>query len=420
VSACVWSCGGSTEGPEDGSPGDAQDAAAADAGGGAADTGGASDSHADSGGPGSDATVNDSGESRADSGVPFDATAADSALGDSAVDSQVFDAPPDTMAGDSGVTDSGTVGTGDGGTGDGAVGDAATEDGGPSDDAGDASPSLDSGGESDGSEDGGADAADAADAAVSFVRACGGSDPPPVYLITNSGHIYPLSLSTLTVGTAIAPDCPSGAGGAPNSMGIDNAGNAYIDYSNGTVQIVNLGTAACTEAPFAQPPASALAIHFIQNGPDAGGRETLYVANQDGNPATLYSVGLPAWTTTSVGPVGGSSPVAIPEFTGSDDGTMYALYADQTSWDLHIATVDRQTAALSNDYDINIGDAGLNDPQWGVAGYAFIEWNGTFYVFFSEPTVTYVYAFVPPSTLTLVQTFTGAGISGVSKTGCSP
>ena len=56
---------------------------------------------------------------------------------------------------------------------------------------------------------------------------------------------------------------------------------------------------------------------------------------------------------------------------------------------------------------------------------AFIEWQGTFYIFYGVPSghstgTGYVYSYSPAGTVTLITTLPNALFYGASKTGCSP
>jgi hypothetical protein len=377
---------------------------------------------------GNDATI-DSGtgamdsSTAADTGARLDSGTADSAPSrDSGTDANVADSNAgDSNVADSNVSDSNLV--------------DAHEDAPSTGDTGADAPSEDSssGGDSataDASEDAPSDAAgqDAADAGPSFVRACNGATAPPVFVLDGkTGNLYTFDLTNFTFGTTITLGCTTAINN-PNSIAIDGAGNSLIEYADQSVQSFNLATSVCTYDPAGVLPGAAgfYALHYVHNAGGSG--ETLYAANQDGTSATLYSITVPedggTWTSTPVGllmPKGGTAAqaIAIPDLAGSDDGTLYALYANTTTFDLHIATVSRTDATLSNDVDINPSTGtnanALFDPNFTVT-YDFIEWQGTFYIFYGDT----VYSYSAGTGLAVVTSKPGATFYGASKTDCSP
>lgn len=242
-----------------------------------------------------------------------------------------------------------------------------------------------------------------------------------VYVITETNDLFSFYPPTLAF-TRIGPlSCPAQPGTTPFSMAVDRQGIGRSVFSDGTLYLVDMRTAACKGTTF-QPDQlgfQTFCMGYAANGGDAGDAgETLYVA--ECNVMTIPppdSMGLATLDTTSltlsfVGPF--SPPIRGPELTGTGDGRLFGFYTNPTGSGSHIVQIDRSTGAILQDYALQIGTP--ND------GYAFAFWGGVFWVFtFSGPTLPTIVTRFDPVTLSETMVAGMAeGVVGAGVSTCAP
>ncbi len=242
-----------------------------------------------------------------------------------------------------------------------------------------------------------------------------------IYVITETNDLFSFYPPTLAF-TRIGPlSCAAQPGATPFSMAVDRQGIGRSVFSDGTLYLVDMRTAACKSTTF-QPDQigfQTFCMGYAANGGDAGDAgETLYVA--ECNVATFPppdSRGLATLDTTTltlgyVAPF--SPPIRGPELTGTGDGRLFGFYTNPTGSGSHIVQIDRATGALLQDYPLQIGTP--ND------GYAFAFWGGVFWVFtFSSPTLpTIVTRFDPATRSETMVTSMPEGVVGAGVSTCAP
>ena len=87
---------------------------------------------------------------------------------------------------------------------------------------------------------------------------------PPVFVLDARGMLYSFDLTNFTFGATLPVSCPTSVGSA-DSFGIDEWGNAYIEFSDYTVQILSLSACAGRWSSSASARSlSPLPFHFMQ------------------------------------------------------------------------------------------------------------------------------------------------------------
>lgn len=242
-----------------------------------------------------------------------------------------------------------------------------------------------------------------------------------VYVITETNDLFSFYPPTLAF-TRIGPlSCPAQPGVTPFSMAVDRLGIGRSVFSDGTLYLVDMRTAACQATAFqpGQLGFQTFCMGYAANAGDAGDAgETLYVA--ECNVATFPpppSMGLATLDTTSltlsyVAPF--SPPIRGPELTGTGDGRLFGFYTNATGSGSHIVQIDRATGALLQDYPLQVGTP--------MDGYAFAFWGGVFWVFtFSGPSLPTIVTRFDPTTRseTMVATMP-EGVVGAGVSTCAP
>lgn len=243
-----------------------------------------------------------------------------------------------------------------------------------------------------------------------------------VYVITETNDLfsfYPPTLEFTLIGPLRCPITTPSA--TPFSMAVDRQGIGRSVFSDGTLFLVDMGTAACASTTFRpmQLGWSTFCMGYAANvddGGDAG--ETLYVAecNVMGSPRP-NSLGLATLDTASLqlGFVAPFNPaIPGPELTGTSDGRLFGFYTNAVGSGSHIVQIDRTTGALLQDFPLQAGTP--------ADGYAFAFWGGVFWVFtFSgQGLPTIVTRFDPATQTETMVTTMAEGVVGAGVSTCAP
>jgi hypothetical protein len=278
-----------------------------------------------------------------------------------------------------------------------------------------------------GVEDSSADAADAEDSPeepeqdtsfpdVPVVDLCPDAGSTLVYVITQAGDLYsfyPPTLEFRRIGTI---DCSQTAG-MPFSMAVDRTGIGYSVFTDGTLHLVDMATAACKDTAFVpgQHGFLTFGMGFVANTGDAG--ETLFVA--EGNVTQTprpYSMGLANVSPTSLAltyVAAFSPPIPGPELTGTGSGQLFGFYTNAAGSGSHIVQIDPRTGKILVDYPLVTGS-----PD---DGYAFAYWGGVFWVFTdSSNALTTVTRFDPSNRSEMDVTTLADGVVGAGVSTCAP
>jgi streptogramin lyase len=190
-----------------------------------------------------------------------------------------------------------------------------------------------------------------------------------IYVIGESGVVYSFDPAAGAITAIQQPSCPKESG-SPFSMAVDRSGHAYVLYSDTNIYRVSLATGACAATPYIQDQ-----LGFDQYGmgfsTDQGGpSETLYIAG-DSN-GFLGKLDTTTYGVSIVAALPGAQPYV--ELTGTGDGRLYGLYADDPDYPpSYIVQIDKKTGLFSK--SIMLPDLALGN------GWAFGFWGGDFYVF---------------------------------------
>ncbi|HEX8795773.1 MAG TPA: hypothetical protein VF765_32710 [Polyangiaceae bacterium] len=244
-----------------------------------------------------------------------------------------------------------------------------------------------------------------------------------IYLITETNDLFSFYPPTLAFRHIGPLSCPGAGTATPFSMAVDRQGIGRSSFSDGTLYLVDMRTAACVGTTF-QPDQlgfQTFCMGYAANDADGGDAgETLYVAEcnvlQSPPPdsmglATLDTASL---TLSYVAPF--SPPIRGPELTGTGDGRLFGFYTNpnQNETGSHIVQIDRGTGAILQDYPLQVGTP--ND------GYAFAFWGGVFWVFtFSGPSLpTIVTRFDPATRSETMVASMPEGVVGAGVSTCAP
>jgi hypothetical protein len=228
-------------------------------------------------------------------------------------------------------------------------------------------------------------------------RECG-KPTSAALLFTARGTLRTFDVDTLAIGPAVTVACD--VMGLANSLGVDATGTAFMAFQNGTLELVSTKTGACARSAYANSPSSSFSTHLIHNSGVWG--ETLYVSNNDGQPANLYYVDQ-NWTPQLIGPMG--QGLENVELSGDDQGNAYAL--DMTAGTARIFALNKTTGAATNSpYVTGIPFA---------SSWSFVVIGETFYLFVGNAAWKY-----QPGGMPVLLTRFDEGIVGASLFGCAP
>lgn len=266
-------------------------------------------------------------------------------------------------------------------------------------------------------KDAGPDVVDAAPDAPE-VEDCADAGVTYIYVVTSENELksfYPPTATFSSIGTL---DCPHEMGSSPFSMAVDRKGTAYVVFRpEGELFKVSTATAACQATTFVPGQNGfvtfGMGFSTNQNGPG----ETLYVAesNFNGIPSQgLGSIDPATLDLTFITPFSPDLGNAV-ELTGTGGGRLYGLFIDANLNQSYIASIDKQTGAVTFPVAVPLGA--------NTTSFAFAFWGGDFYVFHAEssgPTVVSRYS-PKDGTLTDVATLpthvVGVGVSTCAPTG---
>jgi|HubBroStandDraft_1064217.scaffolds.fasta_scaffold02240_2 hypothetical protein len=206
-----------------------------------------------------------------------------------------------------------------------------------------------------------------------------------IYLVTSQNDLwsfYPPSLRFSRIGHL---NCPTTD--MPFSMAVDQAGIAYVLYSDGHLFRVSTATARCQATTFAvnQEQFLTFGMGYSQNPTGVG--ETLYIASdEDADSGIPARLGLIDTTAFAVHTVGAFVPqISSAELTGTGAGDLFAFYALNPA--SSSSAVSGPPSAIGQIDKANgrlLGQTVLPNVAQGC-GWAFAFWGGDFYAFVAPP-----------------------------------
>ena len=196
---------------------------------------------------------------------------------------------------------------------------------------------------------------------------------------------YPAELAFKKIGRLSCPDPGQDVGtpgklATPNSMAVDRAGTAWVNYSSGKLYKVSTADASCTATAFApgQMGNYKFGMAFSTNGGAGTKSETLYVSGitdtlQGVVGLGLSTIDLSAMKLSMLGDYSGNLAQKGAELTGTGDGKLWGFF---TTSPASLAQIDKTTGATSNVQP-------LPGVETGTA-WAFSFWGGDFW-FYTAP-----------------------------------
>ncbi len=292
-----------------------------------------------------------------------------------------------------------------------ACGSAATRSdpfpvsGGPGDEAGAATPGPDGGLLAPG------------DAAP--VPASGCSDASKlVYVVSDGNELYSFKPDALVFTKIGRLACPSDPLATPNSMAVDRAGTAWVNYSDGTLFKVSTRDASCVATGFKPGQSNFLKFGMAFSSNAAGGsEETLYVAGLTdplfGGQAGLGRIDTASLKLTFIGDYSGNLRGQGAELTGTGDAKLFGFYTTEPAT---VAQLDKSTGATS-------GNRSLAGVRTGEA-WAFSFWGGDFWFYTAqagqESQVTRLRTATDGSVAVVLPAVGGFRIVGAGVSTCAP
>lgn len=195
-----------------------------------------------------------------------------------------------------------------------------------------------------------------------------------VYLFTDEATLYsdhPPSKSLLRLGQL---QCAAGTA-HPNSMAVSQDGLGWLNYSDGSLFVVNLRTRKCTATSFVPP--AGWTDFGMGFSPDSATSvtETLFIASPQG----LAKVDLQAMRATVVGPFGGAYAGRGAELTSTPEGALFGFFVpSDLDAGMQLARVAKDTAAVSQPRAFPTLTLGAS------FAYAFSSWSPDFYLYTSS------------------------------------
>ncbi len=238
-----------------------------------------------------------------------------------------------------------------------------------------------------------------------------------VYLIgsdTNMYRFYPPTRTTTLLGPV---NCPGESGGpGVNSMAVDRAGIAYVNFQDGQLFRVSTLTLSCEATGFVPNQggfASTYGMAFSADVTDPG--EKLFVAGL-GTTQELANIDTTSFKLSPVGTF--TQPIGDSELTGSGAGDLYAFGVD-TGTGAYLARLDKANASIYSEGLLTLA----TPPNEMITDWAFAYWGGDFYFFTSTDfTTSIVSEYTPggPLTLPVVANITESAIVGAGVSTCAP
>lgn len=217
------------------------------------------------------------------------------------------------------------------------------------------------------------------------------------YVISDASELYSFSPSTQTFKKIGKLACPTDATNTPNSMAIDRAGTAYINYKDGSLFEASTTDASCKATPFVPSQAGfkKFGMAFATDGA-TGASETLYISalnDQDSSVGEGFGkIDLTSYRVTMLGDYTAPLSARGAELTGTGDGRLYGFFA--TAPDATLAQIDETKGSTSGAKDLQ----GVETQE----SWAFSFWGGAFWF--------YTAASGKPSSLSHYQPGSGTGV----------
>ncbi|MDB5213117.1 MAG: hypothetical protein JWO86_1044 [Myxococcaceae bacterium] len=219
-----------------------------------------------------------------------------------------------------------------------------------------------------------------------------------IYVLTSGQkkllRFDPAALTFTTIGDLA---CPTSAD--TFSMAVDRQGNAWVEYTDGSLFLVSTKDAHCTQTPFRgnQNQFRTFGMGFSKDANAAN--ETLFVEGE-----ALGSIDTKTYELSLIGPTG----LGISELTGTGNGLLYAFAANSG----RVVRLDKTTGKIEQTY---------RTAAIGVeVSWAFAHWGGDFWLFVGGASSSVTRYSPATDTSTVVIPDAGYVIVGAGSSTCAP
>ena len=209
-----------------------------------------------------------------------------------------------------------------------------------------------------------------------------------VYVFTSAGELAafePLTGRFRRIGPIRCPGVRRGLA-RPNSMAVDRAGTAWINYIDGPIFAVSTRDGTCRETGYTpgQHGFWHLGMAYVSTGPTLSG-ETLFISGGErgsnfedfgignaGGPGGLARIEN-GEKVVPIAPFTGRLNGRLAELTGTGDGRLFGFFSTRPAT---LAEIDPATAAIKSERTL----PGISAPS----AWAHAFWGGRFYLFWSR------------------------------------
>lgn len=227
-----------------------------------------------------------------------------------------------------------------------------------------------------------------------------------IYVIDKTKQLHrfdPVSGEFTRIGEV---DCGEFSDTTPSSMAMSTLGFALVNYSDNSLQAVDIDDAGCSESAWVPGTGGFERFGMGYVADTRGGTETLYISNAD----TLATLNTDTWRVTAIGDLPSQS-----ELSGTGNGELWGFFPLESPPQL--LQLDRTDASVLTSYNLPPLPPNLDT-------FAFTAWGGEFYIFYRLSGLgesTTVYRF-DRRTETLEQVVAEAGINvvGAGVSICAP
>jgi hypothetical protein len=227
-----------------------------------------------------------------------------------------------------------------------------------------------------------------------------------IYVMGKDKTLYQFDPDTAAFTSIGEVDCGEFSDTTPSSMAMSRLGVARINYSDSSLQTVDIDDAACTESDWAPNTSGFGRFGMGYVADTVGGDETLYIANR----TQLGELDTDTWSVRVIGNLPSQS-----ELSGTGNGELWGFFPLENPPQLR--QLDREDASVITSYSLPPLPPNLDT-------FAFTAWGGEFYIFYrlsglGETTTVYRFNRATED-LELVVEDTGINVVGAGVSICAP
>jgi len=227
-----------------------------------------------------------------------------------------------------------------------------------------------------------------------------------IYVMSKDKGLYQFDPYTATFTLVGQVDCGEFSDTTPSSMAMSTLGVALINYSDSSLQTVDIDDAACVESGWTAGTGGFSRFGMGYVADRVGGTETLYISNA----TRLASLNTTTWEVTNIGALPSQS-----ELSGTGNGELWGFFPLESPPQL--LQLDRTNATVLNSFDLPPLPPNLDT-------FAFTAWGGEFYIFYrlsglGETTRVYRFSRVTQE-LELIVEDSGINVVGAGVSICAP